>query len=211
MTPYDLQTLRRKSLKDLADIGSDFGLTFSKNHTKTLRATRILQAQTERAAAVVSSDPSPHNLADSATPTTAAPVFDRLTGGDPRGDPRGGPRPGAGRPPGMTNEKAAMNRLSEQPHPVVKGSLELLFNRWAASTKCKKVALTKDEAFGLALAWTQVGDYFGVTDRIPVWLQLGIVALWTTANIIASKAQIARNFRAQQAVENEPKSEKAAA
>lgn len=205
MKPYDVKTLRRKSLKELAEIGErDFGLKFNKSINKADRVTRILSKQTELAAGSQSSVLTSSAAVDEATPSAVQPGFSRLTDDEaPPPNNRGGARPGAGRPEGMTNEIAAMNRLSQQPHPFVSGALELLFHRWAASVKCPDVALTKDEAFALALAWTQVGDYLGVTEKIPVWLQLAITAIWTTANIVQSKAKIARDFKAQQKTEQQ--------
>ena len=203
MSSYDLPTLETMSLDELADAGKTLGLRFSKNVNKAMRRAKILLRQTEQAAAPTTEQP--HLDVSSKRPPlsdASLPSFDRLTEPDeadaPRPDNRGGEREGAGRPEGMTDEKAAMNRLSQQPHPFFQFGLERLFKTWAQSVHCAEIALTKDEAFDLALVWTQVGDYYGVPDKIPPWLQLGIMAIWTTANIIASKAALARESRAVQ-------------
>lgn len=201
---YALARLRTMTLKQLATAGDDLGLTFTKNHNKAKRISLILAQQVAQA---VAETPAEDSRPDEAPSRPSAPSFERLTDGDDaptnKPDNRGGPREGAGRPEGMTADRAAMNRLSKQPHPFVKSTLEMLFARWSSSVGCREIALDKDEACSLALAWTQVGDYLGVTDKIPIWLQLAITAMWTTANIIGCKARIAREYLAA----HEPKPE----
>lgn len=198
------------TLKQLATAGRELGLKFHKGVKKAERAKRIIAAQAIQAA---ESHDAPADVPSSdETPTPrppGIPSFDALLEGDESipaesgGDGRGGKREGAGRPEGSTDEVCRMKRLSQQPHPVVTSSLEFLFARWAASVGCDQIKLDKDEAFALALAWTQIGDYLGVTERIPVWLQLAVTATWTTANIVANKRQIAVAFRDARLAEQE--------
>ena len=109
---------------------------------------------------------------------------------------RGGAREGAGRPKGMTADRARMAQLSECPHPVVLAAIELLFDAWASGVGCPDVALTKDEARDLALPWTNALEYMGLAQKIPVWAELFITCSWSTINTFKMKAKIARDFRA---------------
>lgn len=108
---------------------------------------------------------------------------------------RGGVRPGAGRPRGMTEEKAMYNRLSEQPHPAVKQMFELLFDAWATKSACPSVKLTEQEARDIALPWTNVLELMGVADRIPNWIVVALACGWNTLSIVKAKAAIAREAR----------------
>jgi len=192
------------SLKSLAEVGGKLGLTFSKNHNRKTRAEKILAAYNE----VDTSS----RIPDSSSPLSAEPTLlheqkpafeklcsgpsPQLAGSDPAeadAQPkRGGVRAGAGRPEGMTDELAAYNRLPQQPHPAIREMFELLFRTWAARVKCDEVALTKDQAFELALPWTQAAHLAGVTDRIPAWLMVALACVWSTANMVTAKASIAR-------------------
>lgn len=109
---------------------------------------------------------------------------------------RGGPREGAGRPKGMTADRARMTNLSDCPHPVVLAAVELLFDSWAGAVGCDGVALTKEEARDLALPWTNVLEYMGVAQKIPVWAELAVTCTWNTVNTFKMKAKIAREFAA---------------
>lgn len=108
---------------------------------------------------------------------------------------RGGWRPGAGRPRGMTEEKALYNRLSEQPHPAVKQMFELLFDAWATKTQCPGVRLTEQEARDIATPWTNVLELMGVADRIPNWIVVAIACGWNTLSIVKAKAALARQVQ----------------
>ncbi|MBN1360957.1 MAG: hypothetical protein JW993_10210 [Sedimentisphaerales bacterium] len=197
-TARDLSSLTKK---ELSDIGLELGLSFSKNHNKQHCRRAILSAQ---AAAASTSPPPAHADSVSTEPLPVNPQFESLLGDDvdesgsdcpPSGAERssgwGGARDGAGRPAGVTNAHAAVARLSEQPHPFVRSSLAGLFRLWSVRVKVD-VSLSEQEAFDLALCYTQVGDYLGVTDKIPVWLQLAITTVWTTANVVSGKARLIR-------------------
>lgn len=109
---------------------------------------------------------------------------------------RGGARPGAGRPLGMDAQRARMTHVSDCPHPAVLGVLNLLFDGWASAVGCPGVALTRDEAADLALPWTNVLEYTGVADHIPVWIELAITCTWNTVNVLKAKLRLAREAAA---------------
>jgi hypothetical protein len=187
------------TLKSLEQAATEVGVMVTRNHSRAKRARMILAKYNELDLAAGSDDPpsskGPLILAD------PQPAFERLIddstmadagdGGDTPPPQRGGVRPGAGRPAGMTDELSLMNRLSKQPHPAIKAMLEGLFDLWAART-CAGVCLTKDQAVDLALSWTNTLELIGVAQRVPVWAQVVLCNLWTTYNILASKAALAR-------------------
>ncbi len=110
----------------------------------------------------------------------------------------GGARPGAGRPAGMTAERARLTHITDTPHRIYKAGFKLLFDLWADKVGCEKVALTEEEATDIALPWSQMGEYLGWNEKIPEWADIIICGLWTTANTFKIKARIAREFREQQ-------------
>jgi hypothetical protein len=96
----------------------------------------------------------------------------------------------------MTDEKSRLAHLSQQPHPAIHAGLCAVFDAWAASAQCPQIALSKEEAFDLALPWTQTLEYCGIAQRIPPWLALGCMTLWSTWNVFKCKARLARDAAA---------------
>ncbi len=117
-------------------------------------------------------------------------------------DGRGGARPGAGRPSGMTAERARLTHVTDTPHRIYVALFRTLFKLWADTVGCDKVELTEQEAIDLALPWSQIGEYLGWNDYIPEWADIVICGIWTTWNTVALKARIAREFKAQHAGES---------
>lgn len=196
-TRYTPRELRSMTLRELNVAGSELGLTFGKNHNRAERSRRIL-------AAYATMDLTPPDDTTPASPSqppadlhASKPDFEALLTGEPdatvpTSTGRGGARAGAGRPPGMTTEIAAYNRLSEQPHPAIKAAICQLFDAWAARADCSAVKLTKDEAVDLALPWTQAYELSPLNGRIPPWLSVAVMCLWSTSSIITAKAALAR-------------------
>jgi hypothetical protein len=203
---YTAEQLASMKARELVSVGREFGLKFTKNHNAAERRKRILTAQAERALSSISDD---RTQLPSGAPLLVPPKpeFEKLVGGGDTADVddvgRGGAREGAGRPPGMTDAKARMNNLPQQPNPAIEDALELLFAAWARGVKCPEVCLTKDEARELALPWTQLLSYFGADQKIPPWIMLGITCAWTTANTFALKARLARQAAAIRKAEAE--------
>jgi hypothetical protein len=198
---YTAKDLKGYRLNDLDQIGDQIGLTFTKNHTKAERAKRILQRYAEMDLATDSGPESPPFTP--AGPGASKPEFERLIdsqpgeeeGADTDAPQRGGSRPGAGRPEGMTDEIAAYNRLSKQPHPFVKQAIEKIFDAWAARVDCPQIRLSKEEAVALALPWTHALELSGLGNRIPPWLMVVLSCIWSTAMIVDGKAAIARQAK----------------
>jgi len=196
MTRYTPKDLRAMSLKSLDEVGKSLHLEFTKNHNRAERSKRILAAYADLDLAG-DSPISPHP--DGATLAGPKPEFERLiesaesdVEADNETPQRGGARPGAGRPPGMTDDLSRLSHLSPQPHPVVKSILSGMFQSWSLAAKCPEIALTEMEAVDLALPWSQTLEYMGITERIPPWLHLGIMTIWATVNMVKRKAGLAR-------------------
>jgi hypothetical protein len=212
VTRYTGKQLKGMTLTDLAGIGEDLGLAFTKNHTKQERARRILSAYADQDLhADPDSPPSSPPHTDRQGPGVPKPDFERLidTGsldGDGVDTPtpqRGGARPGAGRPEGMTAEIAAYNQLSRQPHPFVKQAIEKVFDAWAVRADCPEIRLSKDEAVALALPYTHALELSGLGNRIPPWAMVGLSCIWSTAMIVDCKAALARQARQAKRVPSE--------
>lgn len=194
------------TLKALEKIGTDLGLSFTKNHSREKRARMILDAYNELdLSAPADSPPSTDPLALG----EPKPAFEQLIDGpsdaaaqEDTGPQRGGARPGAGRPEGMTDELAAYGRLSPLPHPAIKAFLERFFDAWSRRVNCPEIKLNKEEAVALALAWTHAYDLTPFKGRLPPWLMVLIECAWTTYAIGGKRldlaAEAAKRRRAQQ-------------
>lgn len=119
-------------------------------------------------------------------------VADLGTGGNPAAsskENRGGFRPGAGRPRGSTDEFVAVNRLPEKANMTLVPILQIPFELWSVSQKCKELALNKDEAEQLALPVTQLLEYYfpgNIPEIAFVWLML----MGTSYNILKPRLEL---------------------
>ena len=207
MIPSKAVELSAMTMRQLAavihDEGFDIVLNKSKNKARVAKEIMAAYASREIDAAKAATtnrqtepsrpvNPALENPGDSGQTESSLQTSQDLDG--PKTENRGGARPGAGRPKGMTADKARMTHLSECPHPAVLGLLNGLFESWAVATGCPEIALSKDEAFDLALPWTNVLEYWGVTDYIPVWIELAITCTWNTWNVLQAKSRIAKEY-----------------
>jgi len=194
--PARLQTIAREA---------GIAKPFHKNLTAKQRVERILRHYAKQDVAskapvpVAAGDPVPVNAAfeaacDSGQVVSPSPIGEV----DSPVENRGGARPGAGRPLGMTAERARMTHVTDIPHRIYKAGFRMLFDLWATAVGTDAVALTDEEACDLALPWSQMGEYLGWNDHIPEWADIILCGIWTTANTFKRKARIAREFRAAQ-------------
>jgi len=108
------------------------------------------------------------------------PAFEQAVGGqlspEPVAETRGGARPGAGRPKGMTDVKAAVKNLPQQPNQTILMGVKTLFSLLARQVRVPEVELSEDEAEQLALPVTQLQEFY-LPDGIPeiawVWASAG--------------------------------------
>ncbi len=99
----------------------------------------------------------------------------RTVPGEPKKEQRGGLRPGAGRPQGVTDDLAAVNKLPEKPNLLLVPVLKMPFKFWARAIRVSEMALSKDEGADLALPVTQLLEFY-FPGKIPAiawaWLML---------------------------------------
>ncbi len=214
---YTADELLGMTARKLQEIATEAGLKkpFHKNLNRQARAARILEfyAQQDvqnKAGAVGMGAHEPERPANPAFESQCGPGASadlpanppteavHNTGDDKQSGNHGGERPGAGRPAGMTAERARLTHITDTPHRIYKAAFKLLFDLWADKVGCEKVALTEEEATDIALPWSQMGEYLGWNEKIPEWADIIICGLWTTANTFKIKARIAREFRASQ-------------
>jgi len=137
----------------------------------------ISQKATKPARAGSAPDGRPASGSESLKP--ANPEFEQLVKGpalEPKKENRGGLRPGAGRPMGVSDDMAEINRLPEVPHSSIKILVEIPFELWAAVNGMPELALSKEEARTVSLSITRLAEYYcpGITKGIMFeWLALG--------------------------------------
>ena len=128
----------------------------------------------------------------------ANPEFEQLVKGpalEPKKETRGGTRPGAGRPMGVGDDLAIVNRLPEKPNELICDCLELPFDFWADVNHIPELALTKEEAKRLGLPVTQLMEYY-FPGKIPVvawaWMNLGV----SLVNVLKKRIKLLRQKKA---------------
>lgn len=88
---------------------------------------------------------------------------------------RGGVREGAGKPFGLTDEKAKVKNLPQYPSNPIKQGSQALFDLWASAAKIEQLALSEDEADLLSLPITQLAEFYfpGIIPEIAgTWVML---------------------------------------
>lgn len=94
---------------------------------------------------------------------------------EPTVEKRGGVRPGAGRPKGLTDEKAKVRHLPQISSTPIKQGVQSLFDFWASAAKIEQLALSEDEAEKLSLPITQLQEFYfpGILPEIAgTWIML---------------------------------------
>ena len=110
-------------------------------------------------------------------------------------DNRGGLRPGAGRPQGVTDDLAAVNRLPEKANEALCAVIEMPFDLWSDLNKMPELALTKDEARKIGLPVTQLMEFY-FPGKIPVIAWVWMSLLGSTANILKPRLKLLRQRKA---------------
>jgi hypothetical protein len=126
------------------------------------------------------------------------PEFEQLTkspGQEIKKENRGGLRPGAGRPMGVGDELAVVNRLPEKANELICDCIELPFDLWADVNNIPDLALTKEEAKRLGLPVTQLMEYY-FPGKIPViawaWMNFGA----SLVNVFKKRLKLLRQKKA---------------
>jgi len=85
-----------------------------------------------------------------------------------------------GRTPGLTDEKARVQRIlkNQVPDPVIKFAFECLFEGWESVVKVKGIALSKDETNTIAVTTTNLKEYYfpglDISPVLEMWIGLAI-------------------------------------
>ena len=110
---------------------------------------------------------------------------------------RGGPRPGAGRPKGVTDEFALVNRLPEKANETLVPVLQIPFRTWAVAVGVKELELNKDDAKDLALPVTQLLEFY-FPGRIPEIAWVWLMMLGSTYRILEPRLELLAQKRKEQ-------------
>jgi len=181
-----LEQLRKNSRPVLVKMAKRLKIKVPKSHswTKEMLAKKILEKQklSELDETPVQPGPEsdkPQRKPDFEVLATEGPVIapDTLQLGK---EGPGGVRDGAGRTPGLTDEKARIERIvkNEVPDPTIKFAFECLFEGWENAVKVKGLALSKDETNAIAVPVTNLKEYyfpgFDLSPAIRMWIGLAI-------------------------------------
>lgn len=164
--------------------------TFS--NLQAARMIRKRQLAAEAAAPIIQPEPEKPDNAEFLEATA-------LVGSD-KVDGRGGVREGAGRPKGMTAEKAAVAHLPQLPNESIVAAFRMAFAAWEASVKVSGVALSEDEAKQIALPVTQLLEYY-FPGQIPEIAWTWIMAAWSVGSITMVRIQLIKVARQAKPVE----------
>ena len=113
--------------------------------------------------------------------------------GQPK-DNRGGAREGAGRPLGLTDEKAKVKNLPQYPSIPIKQGCQALFDLWSSAAKIEQLALSEDEADLLSLPLTQLQEFYfpGILPEIAgTWIML----IFAVTRVVKPRIEIVNKVR----------------
>lgn len=188
--------LMKKKIKDLVYIAGSFDppIILKPTWTKDKITKLILERQNIPVKAPDHIEQGPVNPDFEAAAQVDEPVKEK----------RGGVRPGAGRTPGMTDEKAKVRHLPQVPSTPIKQGCQSLFDFWASAAKIEELALTDDEAETLSLPITQLQEYYfpGILPEIAgTWIML-IFAVSRVVKPRIDKVNVVRKHRKETRVQS---------
>jgi len=182
--------LQRKKIAELRRIAADLGIDYHKSwiRKKLIKEIIIAQGKESEPARPEPDQPGPIN-----------PDFEKAAAekaAEPIKDNRGGARPGAGRPPGLTAEKARVKNLPQYPSQPIRQGVCCLFDLWSSAAKIEELALSDDEADLLSLPLTQLQEYYfpGILPEIAgTWIML----IYATTRVVKPRINIVNKVRAE--------------
>ncbi len=202
--------LLKKPINQLRELAAVFDppIELGKIDTRKVIVKKILAREEQEASSSPKAGPDDIGPARPAFEQAAAEVV----GGEST-ERRGGPRPGAGRPLGMTDEKAKARNLPQVSNATINKAIFLAGQAWAQSVEIPAVAFDEKETELLALPVTQIQErYFpGIIPEMGhafVALLYGIHQLVITRLILIKEVQAARKAgrgKEVEAVVNKPK------
>lgn len=179
-----LEQLRKNSKPVLVKMAKKLRIKVSVGWNKTTLAKKILEKQ--KLSELEDSPVQPELEPDV---SERKPDFETLASEGPEivpdspqldGQGPGGYREGAGRTPGLTDEKARVQRIvkNEVPDPTIKFAFECLFEGWENLVKVKGLTLSKDESDTIAVPVTNLMEYyfpgFELAPSLKMWIGLAI-------------------------------------
>jgi len=199
-----LDKLKRRSLTDLRKMAKKSGIKISNNWSRTKLATKILEKQKLSELEDEPVQPEPESdvsqrKPDFETLATEGPEIAPDLLQDEKPGP-GGYREGAGRTPGMTDEKARVQRIlkNQVPDPVVQFAVECAFNL-SGEPKKKTVEPTTEM---IAVPVTNLMAYYfpnlNLSPLLQVWFDLGI----GVKNLVFSRVQAMKVKAAKEQTES---------
>jgi len=159
------EALLKKPITQLRELAAAFDppIELGKIDTKKVIVRRILAREDQEASS------------PKAGPADVGPVRPDFEAAAGTVENRGGPRPGAGRPLGMTDEKAAVKNLPKQPNMAIRQGVYVAGQAWAQSVRIPAVAFDDEETDLLALPLSQLQEFYfpGLIPEIAaVWVSL---------------------------------------
>lgn len=179
-----LEQLRKNSKPVLVKMAKTLHIKVANSWSKTTLAKKILEKQKLSELDELPVQPEPES-----DKSKRKPVFESLASEGPEIVPDtpqldeqgpGGVREGAGRTPGLTDEKARVQRIvrNQVPDPTIKFAFECLFDGWESAVKVKGIRLSKDEADTIAVPTTNLKEYYfpnlDFSPALQMWIGLAI-------------------------------------
>jgi len=205
-----LDKLKKKSISDLRKMAKNSKIKVAVSWNRTTLAKKILEKQklSELEESPVQPGPDPGKSERKPDFETLATEGPEIAPDSPQLDKEGpgGERPGAGRTPGLTDEKARVQRIlkNQVPEPAVQFVVECIFN--LSGEPKKPVEPTTDM---IAVPVTNLIAYYfpnvNLSPLLHVWFDLGI----GVKNFVFSRLQ-AMKIRAAEAQPESPESPESA-
>jgi len=206
-----LEQLKKNSRPVLVKMAKKLHIKVAVNWNKTTLAKKILEKQklSELDETPVQPEPDPDKPQRKSDFETLATEGPEIAPESPQLDEQGpgGVRDDAGRTPGLTDEKARIERIvkNEVPDPTIKFAFECLFEGWENAVKVKGLALSKDETNAIAVPVTNLKEYYlpglDLSPAIRMWVGLAI----GVKAVVQSRIELIRETRkAEQVKEPEP-------
>jgi len=202
-----LEQLRRNSKPVLVKMAKKLKIKVAVGWNKTMLARKILEKQklNELDESPVQPGPDPGESKRKPDFETLATESPAIAPESPQPDEQGpgGYREGAGRTPGLTDEKARVQRIvkNKVPDPTIKFAFQCLFDGWESAVKVKGIRLSADEADTISVPITNLKEYyfpnFDFSPALQMWIGLAI----GIKSVVQSRIVLIRETRKAEQVE----------
>lgn len=180
-----LEQLRKNSKPVLVKMAKNLHIKVAVGWNKVTLAKKILEKQKlDELTEDVPVQPEPESDKSKRRPDfeTLATEGPAIVPDSPQVDEQGpgGVREGAGRTPGLTDEKARVQRVvkNQVPDPTIRFAFECLFDGWESAVKVKGIRLSADEADTISVPITNLKEYYfpglDLSPALQMWIGLAI-------------------------------------